>query len=134
MIINNLKLIYWINISFSKAIKRNEFWKSFIKILTHSTHTHTHTPKMSESFCWRYMKAFEPKWVNSIWNIIGVNSLRIGGLHIYTNPEWLWFFLNWMMNLVSQNLWTFCCYCVIHQFGFIKLIHYGSRSPHQKKR
>ena len=28
------------------------------------------------------MKAFMPKWVNPILNSIGVNSLRLGGLHI----------------------------------------------------
>ena len=29
-----------------------------------------------------YMEASEPKWVNPLSNIIGVNSLRLGGLHI----------------------------------------------------
>ena len=29
-----------------------------------------------------YMEAFEPKWVNPVLNIIGVNSFRLGGLHI----------------------------------------------------
>ena len=28
------------------------------------------------------MEASEPKWVNPILDIIGVNSLRLGGLHI----------------------------------------------------
>ena len=28
------------------------------------------------------LKASEPKWVNSILNIIGVNSLRLEGLHM----------------------------------------------------
>ena len=30
-----------------------------------------------------YLKVSEPKWVNPILNIIGVNSLRLGGLQIY---------------------------------------------------
>ena len=29
-----------------------------------------------------YMEAFELKWVNPIFNIIGVNSLKLWGLHI----------------------------------------------------
>ena len=29
-----------------------------------------------------YLKASEPKCINSILNIIGVNSFRLGGLHI----------------------------------------------------
>ena len=29
------------------------------------------------------MEASEPKWVNPILNIIEVNSLRFGGLHIF---------------------------------------------------
>ena len=29
-----------------------------------------------------YMEASEPKWVNPVLNIIRVNSLRLGGLHI----------------------------------------------------
>ena len=28
------------------------------------------------------MEPSDPKWVNSIYNIIGVNSLRLGGLQI----------------------------------------------------
>ena len=28
------------------------------------------------------MEASEPNWVNSILNIIGVNSLKLGGLHV----------------------------------------------------
>ena len=28
------------------------------------------------------MEAYEPKWVNPVLNIIGVNSLKLGGLHI----------------------------------------------------
>ena len=28
------------------------------------------------------LKASKPKWVNSVLNIIGVNSLRLGGLQI----------------------------------------------------
>ena len=31
---------------------------------------------------WNYMESFKPKWVNSILDISGVNSLRLGGLHI----------------------------------------------------
>ena len=31
-----------------------------------------------------YFEASKPKWVNAKLNIIGVNSLRLGGLHIYT--------------------------------------------------
>ena len=30
-----------------------------------------------------YMESSEPKYVNPVLNIIGVNSLRLGGLHIY---------------------------------------------------
>ena len=30
----------------------------------------------------KYMKASEPKWVNSIYTLYGVNSLRLGGLNI----------------------------------------------------
>ena len=29
-----------------------------------------------------YMEASEPKWVNPVLNIIKVNSLSLGGLHI----------------------------------------------------
>ena len=36
----------------------------------------------SDIYTWSYMEAFESKWVNSILNIIGVNLLRLGGLHI----------------------------------------------------
>ena len=32
---------------------------------------------------WIYMEASEPKWVNSIWNITGVNSLRLGAFFVY---------------------------------------------------
>ena len=28
------------------------------------------------------MEASEPKWINSILNIIGVNSLKLGGHHL----------------------------------------------------
>ena len=31
------------------------------------------------------MKVSETKWVNSVLNIIGVNSLRLGGLHTNSN-------------------------------------------------
>ena len=31
------------------------------------------------------MEASEPKWLNPILNIISVNSLRLGGIHIYYN-------------------------------------------------
>ena len=31
------------------------------------------------------MEASEPKWVNSVLNIIGVNSLRLESLHIISN-------------------------------------------------
>ena len=31
------------------------------------------------------MKSYKPKWVNSILYIIGVNSLRLGGLHLSYN-------------------------------------------------
>ena len=40
-----------------------------------------------------YMKASEPKWVNSITNITGGNSLRLGGLHINLNVKFLWLFI-----------------------------------------
>ena len=33
---------------------------------------------------WCYMEASEPKWFNPVLNGIGVNSLRLGGLHINT--------------------------------------------------
>ena len=49
------------------------------------------------------MEASEPKWVNPIFNIIGVNSLRLGGLQIHlffslsgseNDKDWLvWFSL-----------------------------------------
>ena len=29
-----------------------------------------------------YIEASEPKWVNPVLNIIEVNSLRLGGLHL----------------------------------------------------
>ena len=29
------------------------------------------------------LEASEPKWVNHVFNIIGVNSFRLGGLHLY---------------------------------------------------
>ena len=32
--------------------------------------------------CFWYLETSEPKWVNSILNIIGVNSFRLGGLQI----------------------------------------------------
>ena len=32
-----------------------------------------------------YMEAIEPKWVNFILNIVEANSLRLGGLHIFTH-------------------------------------------------
>ena len=34
-----------------------------------------------------YLEAFEPKSVNSLLNIIGVNSLRLGGLHLQDNEK-----------------------------------------------
>ena len=33
------------------------------------------------------MKAYEPKWINYILNVIGVNSLRFEGLHIYNKSS-----------------------------------------------
>ena len=30
----------------------------------------------------QYLEASKPKWVNPILNIIGVNPLRLGGLHL----------------------------------------------------
>ena len=51
------------------------------------------------------MEASEPKWVNSILNIIEANSLRLEGLHILykneslpiTNP-WCIFLSNWELS------------------------------------
>ena len=36
------------------------------------------------------MEWFKPKWVNSILNITGVNSLRLGGLNIVIHKNFLW--------------------------------------------
>ena len=35
-----------------------------------------------------YLEVSEPRWVNPILNIIGVNSLRLGGLHIFEYNEY----------------------------------------------
>ena len=41
------------------------------------------------------MEASEPKWVNPVLNIIGVNSLRLGGLQLSSITEENWaFFCN----------------------------------------
>ena len=37
--------------------------------------------KIKISIWYMYLKAFKPKWVNPISKIIGVDSLRLGGLH-----------------------------------------------------
>ena len=36
------------------------------------------------------MEASEPKWVKPVLNIIGVNSLRLGGLHITLTMNFTW--------------------------------------------
>ena len=41
----------------------------------------------------RNMKAFGPKWVNYILDIIGVSSLRLGDLHIHVNT-----YINFIIN------------------------------------
>ena len=41
-------------------------------------------------FILEHMEAFEPKWVNPVLNIIGVNSFRLGGLQILL--KWVSFF------------------------------------------
>ena len=43
------------------------------------------------------METSEPKWVNSIWNIIWVNSIRLGNLYIISyikdkTNKWIWYF------------------------------------------
>ena len=37
---------------------------------------------MPRSVMKNYMEASKPKWVNPVLDIIGVNSLRLGGLHV----------------------------------------------------
>ena len=53
-----------------------------------------------------YLKAYKPKWFKSILNIIGVNSLRLGGLHssysFYTVLESVKFF-----RAIVQNIFKY---------------------------
>ena len=43
------------------------------------------------------IEAFEPKWVNSILYIIGVNSLRLGGLQIIIKNQY------WSIVIVTKK-------------------------------
>ena len=49
-----------------------------------------------------YMEASEPKWVNSLLNIIRVNSLRLGGLHIWNT--FVLMFVHNFMGTIDKNI------------------------------
>ena len=44
---------------------------------------------------WNELEISEPKWVISILYVIGLNSLRLGGLQVSLNEKRILFFKNW---------------------------------------
>ena len=92
-------LIRWLLIVSGKD---NILYLSKIKVLTSyrtygyiTKHTITYHLTCMARYYLFYMEASEPKWVNPVLNIIGVNSLRLGGLHItvlitYIICDWLY--------------------------------------------
>ena len=59
------------------------------------------------------MEASEFKWVNSISNIIGVNTLRLGGPHIRLEKFNIWHIMKKKLVLVVFLSVIFCkCYLI----------------------
>ena len=61
------------------------FWRRllWIKIFMNFSLQDLYSFSIHSHHLYGYMEASEPKWVNPIMNIIGVNQLRLGGLQIY---------------------------------------------------
>ena len=76
------------------------------------------------------MEAFEPKWLNPILDIIGVNSLRLGDLHLDLN-----FFRLKLNNGIKSDFFiqekkrnpffTFLLYTIFERYPFKKLLDFS---------
>ena len=103
LILNLLFLVflwYWRIKSFSKTPKKIRF----------STQKVFNNDKTKINF-----EASEPKWVNPVLNIIGVNSLRLGGLQINLSFTFYRFLKNFNFHRSNELLFWFSRWLYILQ-------------------
>ena len=71
------------------------------------------------------MEASEPKWYNPVLNVIMVNSLRLGGLHLYVSMNFLKLKklpLKYKLSPVTKRKFTVNCFFFILKWQF-KIYH-----------
>ena len=113
----------WLLYKFSHQSGKDKFigFSRFISVLF-STFSCNKLSKVL-SFLIADMEAFEPKWVNSISNITGVNSLRLWGHHL--NSIFIYFiFLDETIN------WLGSIYLKLPQVSLVRSISDGDDNIH----
>ena len=72
-----------------------------------------------------YKEVYEPKWVNSILDIIRVNLLRLGGVHMLSNIIFFVFFLFFFSFLKFKINFVFYIsfiHKILHYFDFFSQV------------
>ena len=103
-----------------KLLRRESYKKQSLKRLNNLVGYFTlpcrppfnHKPTIYAIYPLIYMEASESKWVNPILDIIGVNSLRLGGLHIVMH-SWRFF----SQSIIWCRAHNFIVY---HDYGYIR--------------